>query len=46
MIDVNAFLGEWPFRRLPYAQPEDRLRKMDDARYREGGRLALGERLL
>ena len=29
MIDVNAFLGEWPFRRLPYAQPEDRLRKMD-----------------
>lgn len=29
MIDANAFLGEWPFRRLPYAQPEDRLRKMD-----------------
>ena len=29
MIDANSFLGEWPFRRLPYAQPEDRLRKMD-----------------
>ena len=29
MIDANAFLGEWPFRRLPYAQPADRLRKMD-----------------
>ena len=29
MIDANAFLGEWPFRRLPYAQPEDGLRKMD-----------------
>ena len=46
MIDVNAFLGEWPFRRLPYAQPEDRLRKMDALGNREGGSLAPGERLL
>ena len=29
MIDSNAYVGEWPFRRLPYAQPENLLRKMD-----------------
>lgn len=30
MIDSNAYVGEWPFRRLPYSQPERLLRKMDD----------------
>ncbi len=30
MIDSNAYVGEWPFRRLPYSQPENLLRKMDD----------------
>ena len=30
MIDSNAYVGEWPFRRLPYSQPEKLLRKMDD----------------
>lgn len=29
MIDSNAYVGEWPFRRLPYSQPENLLRKMD-----------------
>jgi hypothetical protein len=29
VIDSNAYVGEWPFRRLPYSQPEDLLRKMD-----------------
>ena len=29
MLDSNAYVGEWPFRRLPYAQPENLLRKMD-----------------
>ncbi len=29
MIDSNAYVGEWPFRRLPYSQPDDLLRKMD-----------------
>ena len=30
MIDSNAYVGEWPFRRLPYSKPEKLLRKMDD----------------
>lgn len=30
MIDSNAYVGEWPFRRLPYSQPDKLLRKMDD----------------
>ncbi len=29
MIDSNAYVGEWPFRRLPYSQPDALLRKMD-----------------
>src|SRR5688572_5748468 len=29
MIDANAYLGEWPFRRLPQRTPEAMLRKMD-----------------
>jgi predicted TIM-barrel fold metal-dependent hydrolase len=29
MIDANAYLGEWPFRRLEYTTPESLLRKMD-----------------
>lgn len=29
MIDSNAYVGEWPFRRLPYSQPDNLLRKMD-----------------
>lgn len=29
MIDSNAYVGEWPFRRLPYSHPDNLLRKMD-----------------
>ena len=29
MIDSNAYVGEWPFRRLPYSQPDNMLSKMD-----------------
>ena len=29
MIDSNAYVGEWPFRRLPHSQPANLLRKMD-----------------
>ena len=29
MIDSNAYVGEWPFRRLPCSQPDALLRKMD-----------------
>ena len=29
MIDSNAYVGEWPFRRLPHSQPDNLLRKMD-----------------
>ena len=29
MIDSNAYVGEWPFRRLPCSQPDTLLRKMD-----------------
>jgi predicted TIM-barrel fold metal-dependent hydrolase len=29
MIDVNAYIGEWPFRRLKNSQPAGLLRKMD-----------------
>ena len=29
MIDANAYIGEWPFRRLNHAAPDALLRKMD-----------------
>ncbi len=29
MIDANAYIGEWPFRRLNHATPDALLRKMD-----------------
>lgn len=29
LVDANAYVGQWPFRRLPCASPEALLRKMD-----------------
>ena len=46
MIDANAYIGEWPFRRLNHAAPDALLRKMDALGIEKAVGLAAGERLL